>query len=252
MGTNSILPFASTDTGTNLLTQAEYTADAQRTTGNQPGIARSKLVNKSMKQASIMASGLAQFIASYQGNDVVDTLTNAQIAEYLLNAIRGVVPVPVEVPAGSVMFISTNAAPSGYLKANGAAVSRSTYTNLFAAIGTTYGTGDGSTTFNLPDMRGEFLRGLDDGRGIDPSRALGSLQLDALQTIYGTLGMVKGLEQATSSGAFAQYFNNMNESAHSPGDRVTNGYWDFNSSRVARSASETRPRNIALLACIKY
>lgn len=252
MAVNNILPFADTDTGTNLLTQAEYVSDAQRTIGNQPGIARSKLVNKAMKQANIMASGLAQFIASYQSQNVTDTLTNAQIAQYLYNAIVGIVPIPVEVPAGSVMFISANSAPSGYLKANGAAVSRSTYSGLFAAIGTTYGAGNGSTTFNVPDLRGEFLRGLDDGRGVDPSRALGTAQLDALQTIYGTLGFVKGIEQATASGAFEAYFNNKDESAHTPGDRITNGYWDFNSSRVARSASETRPRNIALLACIKY
>jgi microcystin-dependent protein len=51
----------------------------------------------------------------------------------------------------------------GWLKCNGAAVSRSTYAVLFAAIGTLYGAGDGTTTFNLPDYRGEFLRGLDDG-----------------------------------------------------------------------------------------
>lgn len=89
MATNEILQFASTDTGTNLLTQAEYSADAQRTTGNQPGIARSKLVNKSLRQASTLAAGLAQFIATYQANNVVDSLTPAQIATYLYNALQG-------------------------------------------------------------------------------------------------------------------------------------------------------------------
>lgn len=252
MATNLILPFASTDTGTNLLTQAEYTADAQRTTGNQPGIARSKLVNKAMKQANIMASGLAQFIASYQGNDVADTLTNAQIAEYLYNAIVASVPVPVEVPAGSVMFISAAVAPTGYLKANGAAVSRTTYGNLFAAIGTTYGAGNGSTTFNLPDLRGEFLRGLDDGRGVDPSRGLGTAQLDALQRIQGTAGMWKGIEVPYGTGAFTSNFGDISASSHIDGPRQSSGHWDFDSGRVTRAADETRPRNVALLACIKF
>lgn len=93
MATNEILPFASTNTGTNLLTQAEYAADAQRTTGNQPGIARSKLVNKSLRQASLIAAGLAEFIADYQANNVTDSLTPQNIADYLLAAITANIPV---------------------------------------------------------------------------------------------------------------------------------------------------------------
>src|SRR6478736_3109040 len=75
-----------------------------------------------------------------------------------------------------VAYFASSTAPTGWLKANGAAISRTTYAKLFAAIGSTYGAGDGSTTFNLPDLRGEFLRALDDGRGVDTSRALGSAQ----------------------------------------------------------------------------
>lgn len=92
MATNEILQFASTNTGTNLLTQAEYTADAQRTTGNQPGIARSKLVNKALRQASLVAAGLAEFIADYQANNVTDSLTPQNIADYLLAAIQANIP----------------------------------------------------------------------------------------------------------------------------------------------------------------
>lgn len=88
MATNEILPFASTDTGTNLLTQAEYSADAQRTTGNQPGIARSKLVNKSLRQTSLLAAGLAQFLANKQSTNVTDNLTTSQIADMLVEAIK--------------------------------------------------------------------------------------------------------------------------------------------------------------------
>lgn len=93
MATNEILQFASTNTGTNLLTQAEYSADAQRTTGNQPGIARSKLVNKALRQSSLLAAGLAEFIADYQANNVTDSLTPQNIADYLLAAIQANIPV---------------------------------------------------------------------------------------------------------------------------------------------------------------
>lgn len=85
----------------------------------------------------------------------------------------------VLVPAGSVIAYAAIAAPDGWLKANGAAVSRETYADLFAAIGTTFGVGDGTTTFNVPDLRGSFLRGWDDGRGVDAGRAFGSIQESA-------------------------------------------------------------------------
>lgn len=79
-------------------------------------------------------------------------------------------------PVGTVIMYPATSAPTGYLKCNGAAYSRTTYAALFALIGVTFGAGDGSTTFNVPDFRAEFIRGLDDGRGVDTSRALGAAQ----------------------------------------------------------------------------
>lgn len=79
-------------------------------------------------------------------------------------------------PVASLTYIAVNVVPAGWLKANGATVSRTTYAALFAVIGTTYGAGDGSTTFQLPDYRGYFLRSWDDGRGIDSGRVLSSIQ----------------------------------------------------------------------------
>jgi len=84
-------------------------------------------------------------------------------------------------PAGAIQLFAMSAIPTGWLECNGAAVSRTTYANLFAVIGTTYGAGDGSITFNLPDMRGQFARGWDHERGVDPGRALGSTQAPANQ-----------------------------------------------------------------------
>lgn len=71
------------------------------------------------------------------------------------------------VPAGSVSAFAGASAPFGYVICDGSALSRAVYSDLFSAIGTTYGVGDGSSTFNIPDLRGEFIRGLDGGRGID-------------------------------------------------------------------------------------
>ncbi len=84
--------------------------------------------------------------------------------------------VDAAIAAGQVIAFAGSAPPSGFLECNGAAVSRSTYSVLFAAIGTAYGHGNGSTTFNLPDLRGEFIRGWDHGRGVDSGRGLGTAQ----------------------------------------------------------------------------
>ena len=77
---------------------------------------------------------------------------------------------------GKISMFARSTAPSGYLKCNGAAISRTTYEALFSAIGTTFGAGDGSTTFNIPDLRGEFIRGWDDARGVDSGRVFGGWQ----------------------------------------------------------------------------
>ncbi len=148
------------------------------------------------------------------------------------------------VPAGTILFLSGNAAPTGYLKANGAAISRATYATLFTAIGTTYGTGDGSTTFNLPDMRGEFPRGFDDGRGVDASRVLGSAQLDAFQSHNHSISPPDVWRNNAGGGALSGGGTSQSVGI-GVGGPTDNG-------NGLRTASETRPRNLALLAVIKY
>jgi microcystin-dependent protein len=164
------------------------------------------------------------------------------------------------VPAGSVMTFAMNAAPTGWLKANGAAVSRTTYAALFTAIGTTFGSGDGSTTFNLPDLRGEFMRGWDDGRGVDSGRAFGSAQLDQMQKITGNHSLASTVGAVYANAAFAGAFSyGVQSYSTSPsGGSATSWRLTFDSAlspdaRVSSTTSgETRARNIALLACIKF
>lgn len=91
MANNLILPFAPTDTGTNLDTQAAYLAATDRTNGNQPGVARSKLVNKALRQSALMAAGLAQYLADRQTVDISDaTLLPSDIANMIAQRIFGV------------------------------------------------------------------------------------------------------------------------------------------------------------------
>jgi len=137
---------------------------------------------------------------------------------------------------GAVAFFGLNTAPAGWLKANGALVSRTTYASLFAVIGTTYGAGDSSTTFALPDMRGEFPRGWDDGRSIDSGRVFGSAQSGEIQSHTHTTN-------AGSDGV-----------GQSPLNRVAMGANNIVTGPTiqATGGTETRPRNVALLACIKF
>lgn len=83
---------------------------------------------------------------------------------------------PSTLPPGIVASTTSATAPAGWFLCNGAPISRTDFSGLFSIIQTTYGTGDGSTTFNLPDARGLILRGFDAGRGIDAGRVLGSYQ----------------------------------------------------------------------------
>ena len=154
------------------------------------------------------------------------------------------------VPTGAVMHFAMTSAPAGWLKANGAAISRTTYAALFAAVGTTFGVGDGVATFNLPDLRGEFVRGLDDGRGIDVDRVIGAAQSDAMQGHWHEKYSA-AYNQASLGGSTFAAENASGNTAAGPADAVRAPITD-GTHGTPRIASENRPRNIALLVCIKY
>ena len=176
------------------------------------------------------------------------------------------------VPSGAVLYFAGRTAPAGWLKANGAAVSRTAYAALFAAIGTTYGAGDGRSTFNLPDLRGEFLRGWDDGRGVDTGRVFGSAQAHALQSHQHGLAMAADwagddlwFEQVPKSAfeiprgktavAIRDTRNLIDTTTDVPGRsaafNVPNMATQPNLTQPEYVSGETRPRNVALLAIIK-
>ena len=146
------------------------------------------------------------------------------------------------VPTGSVQAFAQDTPPAGWLECDGRAVSRATYANLFAAIGTRYGNGNGSSTFNLPELRGEFVRGWDHGRGVDSLRNLGSYQSDEFErhrheirsriiTNFDNTGGSELVEADSGGAGSSQGFSNR--------------FMAF------EGGKETRPRNVALLYCIK-
>ena len=166
------------------------------------------------------------------------------------------IPAADATPAGTVIYSARSTAPTGYLKANGAAVSRSTYATLFAAIGTVYGAGDGSTTFNVPELRGEFARGLDDGRGIDTSRALGSAQAQSYQSHNHSVTDPGHSHSFNSNGSNLAGRINPGISNAFAGNGIGDVSFAINTNTTGitvdnSGSTETRPRNVALLACIK-
>jgi microcystin-dependent protein len=165
------------------------------------------------------------------------------------------------VPTGAVFYFAANTEPTGFLKCDGRPVSRTNYSALFAVTGTTYGVGDGDTTFNLPDLRGEFIRGWDDGRGVDASRAFGSAQGYATakpQTTTATRLLGDGTTttiDASTTNPSAIGFTRVSKTT----EGVTAGTIDSTGSgqeidvlQGVTGDAETRPRSVALLACIKY
>ena len=156
-------------------------------------------------------------------------------------------------PSGCIIYHAASTAPTGYLKANGAAVSRTTYAALFAAIGTVYGVGDGSTTFNLPDLRGEFIRSWDDARGVDTSRTFGSFQDQAyLSHNHGVTDPGHSHIVGSNNGTGGNYSGGGNSSNLGPYYNTSTSTQSTGITIQNNGGTETRPRNVALLACIKY
>ena len=167
---------------------------------------------------------------------------------------------PQAVPTGSVHLMATTTAPSGYLKCNGAAVSRTTYADLFAIVGTTWGEGDGSSTFQLPDLRGEFVRGWADNGSVDSGRSFASSQSDTNKQHNHT-----ATSTVTDPGPNHVYID---QQAHTAGYRpwkagdndcgqrnknTSNAFTGISvSTSIANDGgSEARPRNIAMMYVIK-
>ena len=137
--------------------------------------------------------------------------------------------VSASLPSGTVVPFAGTSAPTGYLLAQGQAVSRSTYSDLFSAIGTTYGTGDGSSTFNLPDLRGRVVAGKDDMGGSSANRLTdqtGGLNGDTLGDTGGsethTLTEAQLAAHTHGAGSYTAAFPSGNNSSGGQGNTGSN------------------------------
>jgi microcystin-dependent protein len=165
-------------------------------------------------------------------------VTDAKLAATLnLSSKTVTLPATISLPAGAVMSFAMNSAPAGWLEADGTAVSRSTYAALFAAISTTYGAGDGSTTFALPDLRGYFVRGSGTNSDATAAGTFGAKQADAFKEHAHTLTNILAYNVNASVGT---------------GGTAALVSTSLAGSTNLQGGAETRPKNIAMLYCIKF
>lgn len=182
--------------------------------------------------------------------------TGAQVAAFVAGDATSQATIEAAVfPAGLILPFGNTTAPTGFLACNDAAVSREDYAALFAAIGTTWGVGDGSTTFNVPDLRGAFLRGTgshgsatmaDSNPFAGPS--VGSTENDQMQGHKHGPPTLDYLISFTEGGGGLGLPSDGNQfgtpaQTSGPEDDGTNG--------TPRSGDETRPFAAGVLYCIK-
>ena len=161
-------------------------------------------------------------------------MTDAKLAATLnLSSKTVTLPATIALPAGAVMAFAMNSAPAGWLAADGSNVSRVTYAALFTAISTTYGAGDGGTTFALPDLRGYFVRGSGTNSDGTAAGTFGAKQEDDFKSHTHTVFGLQG-GPFTSTGLYLS------------------GVTGTNVTSAATGGTETRPKNIAMLYCIKH
>jgi len=180
-------------------------------------------------------------IKSYIDSAIASTLATLRTADI---SLQDQITNLFNVPTGTILHHAGSTAPTGYLIANGSTVSKSTYYNLWIALGgdtTPYG--QTSQTFNLPDLRGEFIRGSDLGRGIDINRTIGSSQTSQnLSHSHSSAGGTNFIIYPAVSGQALQEQEQeggpQSYSSRTPNTNVSGG-------------TEARPRNVALLPIIK-
>lgn len=209
----------------------------------QPTVATAdQILTYNGSTATWVASGRGSFIPKPTIN-----LTNGYILTYSTAtntwvssaAPTGGTSTPEDlIPIGSVMYYASDAIPTGYLECNGSAISIASYSNLNAVIGTKFNNGsEAAGTFRLPDLRGEFIRGWDNGRGVDAGRTFASNQADAFKSHTHDFywGQNSGTSLNTAGNSVLGY-----------------NYHGITGTHIGNTGgTETRPRNVALTPCIK-
>jgi microcystin-dependent protein len=200
------------------------------------------LVQSATVTISIAAPGVVTWNNHpFSANDVVKFYTTGALPTGLTPGTPGLPTV------GTVYYvvgasITTNTFQVSATPGGSAITTTGTQSGVQTAVGAPWGDGDGSTTFNLPDLRGNFARAWDDSAGVDPSRTFGSQQLDAMQghVHNGTFAFANIAQAGSGTNAFTG------------GQQATSGPVTDGSHGTPRTASETRPINYALMPTIRY
>ena len=153
---------------------------------------------------------------------------------------------PDPIPTGVILPFGGSTVPEGFLLCNGAAISRTTYAKLFAAIGTLYGASDGATTFNLPDMRDRFAE------GAGGTYSVGTAVEAGLPNITGNLSLVTG--SSSCSGSF-YYISSTNSRISASVVANANNDIGFSASKstsIYGNSTTVQPSSLVLNYVIKY
>lgn len=204
-----------------------------------------KKLNASKTEVALEVSDLLiNGIYKFQRNSNNDAWIVLNPEKPFLNLVNGTLAtattagIQTLIPIGNITMWSSNSGfPANYLICEGAAISRTNYANLFSVIGTIWGAGDGSTTFNIPDFRGLFPRGLDGGRGIDSGRTLNNNWQD--HSIQSHNHVVGGQQETLAGGGALRY-------------SLVNPPGQISFSSGFAGSSETRPKNLAVYFLIKF
>lgn len=218
------------------VTAAKLAADA---------VVTANILNGNVTFAKLAAAAIATKEQALAGTANNVLMTPERVAQ----AINALLPPPV--PTGAFMFFHATTPPEGWLLCNGQRVSRTTYANLFAVIGTKYGAGDGSTTFNLPNLNHRFLE------GTTTTSEVGSSVQAGLPNITGDFNAqpnsVGDNFKSHASGAF-QATNPYPGFINNGTFNIPNGGYDFDassSSDIYGKASTVQPSSLRLLPCVK-
>lgn len=218
------------------ITRAKYSKDLYTNATNEEEENLKNLENLFSKV--LVGSNSTVQLSMEQLNEYIDQRVNQKLSEAITSN-----------PIGTIIAYSVDNVPSGYLKCEGQAVSRTDYSDLFNIIGTTYGSGDGSTTFNVPDLRGEFLRGTGTAtRNTGTGLAVGTHQDATLHTFV--------FANTDKNLLFSNYGRTPKATRMDTyTTEIGRNYWSPTGTQAGESMTSqytSRPTNTAVLYCIKY
>lgn len=201
-------------------------------------ISGAKITDASIAFAKLAAAAIASQAEAEAGTATDKLMTPQRVAQAIS------VQIPPAVPTGAIMAFGVTSIPGGWLLCNGANVSRTTYAALFAAIGTRFGAGDGSTTFTLPNLDGRFLQGTTDTSQVGKYVEAGLPNITGSFSNFRTAG-------PSYTGCFFSAPNTSQRHGSDSGAYAGAGFDSSRSSAVYGSSSTVQPLSIKLLPCIK-